>query len=83
MTLGVPLVCRICGCRCDKTDLEIPPELCIRPGELGALICLDCYLPICPRCGSHDLYTLHQAPIVITDAIEAASVRASVWGRGS
>ena len=46
-----------------------------------ARFCDDCDQAICPRCGSHGTVALLGAWLVPPD--QAASVRASVWGRAN
>jgi hypothetical protein len=71
----MPCVCRVCALRFDRQ-----PDA--RERVLHALICEDCQAPICPNCMSHDVYDLIDF-IVDVPLAQAASVRASVWGRGS
>jgi hypothetical protein len=70
----MPCICRICGERFDRLPL-------LRPGELWAPVCEDCGGFLCPTCRSHDIYDIIRGIAFVPPHL-AASVRASVWGRG-
>jgi len=71
----MPCVCRVCALRFDRQPGA-------REHELHALTCEDCQSCLCPNCNSHDVYDLIDV-IVHVPPSQAASVRASVWGRGN
>lgn len=71
----MPCVCRVCALRFDRAPGA-------RADQLWALACEDCGGIVCPNCRSHDVYDIVGTMIHVPQA-QAASVRASVWGRGS
>lgn len=70
----MPCVCRVCAMRFDC----LPNR---RPDVFWALVCEDCGNIICPNCRSHDVYDIVDVTVAVPQR-HAASVRASVWGRG-
>jgi hypothetical protein len=69
---GVPCRCMVCRGAFHANSQA--------PDELWAIICEDCGNWICPVCKSHDIVGL-ASRIVTVHPSNAASVRASVWGR--
>lgn len=70
--------CRTHFVRGSALLLDIPIEAI---GDLVAPVCFECGSFVCPLCDSHNIADIADEIIAVPQQY-AASIRASVWGRG-